>query len=119
MINNPFKDIQLTVCERFHAPYCDCGWDLKLGIAENVKTGLLPINGVRSLPENGTNGWYIWAGEEMSSAPDFFVPLHTRHIANWCEIVIPYLGLAPGWTFLITPNYEDVWEDKRILAGDL
>ena len=57
--------------------------------------------------------------EEMSSTPDFFVPLHTRHIANWCEIVIPYLGLAPGWTFLITPNYEDVWEDKRILAGDL
>nr|WP_220032582.1 hypothetical protein [Komagataeibacter xylinus] len=45
----------------------------------------------------------------MSQAEDFFVPLHTRHIPHWCKIVIPYLGLAPGWRFIVTPDYEDVW----------
>jgi len=26
-----------------------------------------------------------------------------------------YLGLAPGWRFLVAPNYEDVWEDYDLL----
>ncbi|AZV38905.1 hypothetical protein CFR75_14385 [Komagataeibacter xylinus] len=109
MENSPYKEIQMDVCHRFRAPYYDCGWNLKLGISRNVRTGLLPIRGVRTPPENGTSGWYIWAGEEMSQAEDFFVPLHTRHIPHWCKIVIPYLGLAPGWRFIVTPDYEDVW----------
>ncbi|WP_225063235.1 immunity protein Imm33 domain-containing protein [Komagataeibacter rhaeticus] len=114
MENNPYKDIQIETCNKFHAPYLDCGWNLKLGISMNVKTGLMPINGLRTQPENGTNGWYIWAGEEMSQDEDFFVPLHTNHIPNWCEIVIPYLGLGVGWTFLVTPNYENVWDNEAL-----
>jgi hypothetical protein len=26
-----------------------------------------------------------------------------------------YLGLAPGWRFLIAPGYEDVWFDEILL----
>ncbi|SHM97695.1 hypothetical protein MRB56_11410 [Halomonas cupida] len=33
-----------------------------------------PIYGVREDPENGSSGWYIWAGE-YSDAADFFKPL--------------------------------------------
>ncbi|MBV1829232.1 hypothetical protein HNW77_03190 [Komagataeibacter sp. AV436] len=109
MADHPYEAIQAETCARFKAPYLDCGWHLKLGIARNVRTALRPINGVRLEPENGTSGWYIWAGEETSDDVDFFVPLHTSHIGNWCALVIPYLGLAPGWRFLITEDYEDVW----------
>ncbi|WP_308721345.1 hypothetical protein [Komagataeibacter xylinus] len=111
---NNYKNIQMDICNKFHAPYLDCGWDLKLGIARNVQTGLLPVNGLRLQPENGTSGWYIWAGEEMSQDDDFFVPLHTHHILHWCKMVVPYLGLAPGWTFLVTPDYENVWDNEAL-----
>ncbi len=86
----------------------------KVGIALNVRTALRPIHGVRCLPENGTTGWYIWAGGEMSEDLDFFKPLHVGHLVDWCPDVLPYLELPPGWRFLIAPGYEDVWFDPRI-----
>lgn len=88
--------------------------DDKVGISRNVRSGLRPLNGVRHLPENGTTGWYIWAGEEMSEADDFFVPLHASHLQDWCPDVLPYLELPPGWHFLIAPGYEDVWFDPDL-----
>jgi len=63
----------------------------------------------------GTCGWYIWAGEQLSEASDFFVPVHAAHLADWAPLVLPYLGLPPGWRFLVTEQYEDVWEDKQLL----
>jgi hypothetical protein len=38
---------------------------------------------LRIQPENSTTGWYIWAGEQMSQADDFFVPLHVAHVEEW------------------------------------
>jgi hypothetical protein len=87
----------------------------KVGIAQNVRSGLRPINGLRHPPEGDTNGWYIWAGEEFSEDPNFFVPLHTEHIKEWCPEILPYLALPPGWRFLVTPDYEDVWFDEKLL----
>jgi hypothetical protein len=89
--------------------------DLKIGIARNVRSGLQPINGLRHRPEGDSTGWYIWAGEEFSQEPDFFVPLHVAHVAEWCPAVLPYLELPPGWRFLISRGHEDVWEDPSLL----
>ena len=75
----------------------------------------LPINGLRHPIEGETTGWYIWAGEEYSEGPDFFVPLHVEHLAEWTPLVLKYLGLPTGSRFLITADYEDVWEDKSLL----
>lgn len=86
----------------------------KVGVARNVKSGQSPINGVRCRPESGTTGWYLWAGEMMSDAPDFFVPLHVSHLEEWCPDVLPYLELPPGWRFLIAPDHEDVWFDPDV-----
>lgn len=105
---------QQEVCSRFDAPYFGCNLDLKVGISRNVKGKLRPLNGMRYNPEGGTCGWYIWAGEEFSDAPDFFVPLHGWHLLEWAPLVVPYLGLPPGWRFLITEKYEDVWEDPQL-----
>ncbi|WP_425328639.1 immunity protein Imm33 domain-containing protein [Rhizobium changzhiense] len=74
-----------------------------------------PINGLRHPPEAGTSGWFIWGGQEFSTASDFFKPLHIHHLQERCNAVLPYLALPPGWRFLIVPDYEDVWYDSSLL----
>ena len=86
-----------------------------MGIARNVRTGAIPLNGLRHPPQGDTTGWYIWAGEELSTAPDFFEPLHVLHLAEWCPAALRFLGLPPGWRFLTAGDYEDVWEDPTLL----
>lgn len=106
---------QNEVCKRFNAPYVESPLNLKVGISENVKEGALPINGLRHPAKGDTTGWYIWGGEEYSEDPDFFVPLHVKHLENWSPLIVKYLGLPPGWRFLVTPEYEDVWYDENLL----
>lgn len=107
---------QLEVCRRFGVSPFPAKAGLKVGIARNVLTGLQPINGLRHPPEEGTTGWYLWAGEELPGDPDFFVPLHVEHLPDWCPQALPYLALPPGWRFLLAPNHEDVWEDSSLLT---
>ena len=107
---------QRTVCERVGVAFVESPGHLKVGIAGNVREGLLPINGLRHLPKGDTTGWYIWAGEAFSDDPDFFQPLHVAHLAESCPMVLKYLGLAPGSRFLITSEYEDVWFDESLLV---
>lgn len=106
---------QKLVCNRFGAEFVSATSNLKVGISENVRGGLKPINGLRHQPVGDTSGWYIWAGTELSSDPDFFKPLHIEHLVNWAPQIIKYLGLAPGWRFLIADDYEDVWFDESLL----
>ena len=88
----------------------------KLGIA----LGTLAkgqINGLRHKEENGTNGWYIWCGTEMSTASDFFSPLHIEHLRDYLPQVEEYLDLPPGFRFLIDgDSYEDAWYDSNLLS---
>lgn len=111
-------DVQKAVCKKYKADFLASHNDLKLGIALNVKEGILPINRLRVYPEGDTTGWYIWAGEEFSEDPDFFVPLHVEHVDEWSPEIKRYLGLAPGWRFLIANSYEDVWFDSELLDDD-
>lgn len=105
---------QARLCERYHAtPYPTPGHQ-KVGVARNLRDGLQPLNGLRVKPEGDTSGWYLWAGEELSQDPDFFVPLHAAHLAEWCPAALPYLALPPGWRFLVAPGYEDVWFDAGL-----
>lgn len=106
---------QKKVCEKYGTAYQPSPSEMKVGISPNVREGVMPINGLRHLPEGDTTGWYIWAGEELSSDADFFNPLHVEHLSDWCPQVQKYLGLPPGWRFLIVGNYEDVWYDEALL----
>jgi len=103
------------ICMKYGSPLVEAPENFKVGISRNVKDGLLPINGLRHPVEGNTTGWYIWAGEDFSTDPEFFVPLHVKHLEEWCPMVLKYLSLAPGWRFLVTNDYEDVWEDKSLL----
>ncbi len=104
---------QMEVCKRLNVTPSPCKEGEKLGIA--IETiGKLPINGLRHSPENGTCGWYIWCGEEMSKEPDFFKPLHVDHITEYLPEIQQYLSLPPGYRFLLAGKHEDVWYDSTI-----
>lgn len=107
--------MQRALCECYGVDFFAAPQYLKVGVSRNVRDRLLPINGLRHLPEGDTTGWYIWAGEELSDDPDFFVPLHVEHLIDWCPDAIRFLGLPPGWRFLVADNHEDVWEDRSLL----
>jgi hypothetical protein len=106
---------QVRICEQHGAQPVPAPDHLKVGIAWNVRQGLQPVNGLRINPEGDTTGWYLWAGEEWSDDPGFFVPLHVAHLPDWCAAVMPYLQLPPGWRFLIAPGHEDAWYDEQLL----
>lgn len=86
----------------------------KLGIAL-ATVGKLPINGLR-IRLDGTCGWFIWAGRDASTHPDFYQPLHVEHIADYMASVVPYLSLPPGYRFQIANGHEDVWFDPTLLS---
>jgi hypothetical protein len=103
---------QKNICAQYDSNFVESPAHLKVGISLNVREGVMPLNGVRYEPEGDTSGWYIWAGEEFSEDPDFFVPLHIEHLNDWSPLVLKYLGLAPGTKFLLADDgYVDVWKD--------
>lgn len=106
---------QRELCKRFGVSPVPAPADLKAGVAKSIRENKQPLNGLRHPPEGDTTGWYIWAGEELSDDPDLFEPVHVGHLAELCPQVMPYLALPPGWRFLITSDYEDVWEDPALL----
>lgn len=90
----------------------------KLGVALST-LGREPIHGLRLRPTDTTNGWYIWCGGEMSSADDFFLPLHVEHLKEHFPSVVEYLDLPPGYRFLVDGvDFEDVWFDGSLLEKD-
>lgn len=115
MIGEDLAAARLKICRQYGSQFDPPSHGLKVGVARNVRSGLLPINGLRHTPAAGTTGWYIWAGDTLSDAPDFFEPLHVEHIETWCPRVLPYLALEPGWRFLVADGYEDVWRDDTLL----
>ena len=109
------KNKQLEICERYNSDFVESPLYLKVGITNNVKEGVFPINGLRINPERDTTGWYIWAGENLSDDANFFQPIHVEHLDTWSPLIKKFLGLSPGWRFLITNDYEDVWFDEELI----
>ena len=109
------EDSQRAVCDRYGVSFVPSPMHLKVGILRNVREGVLSVNGLRHPPAGDTTGWYIWAGEEPSDGPDFFLPLHVDHLREWCPRVLPFLGLPPGSRFLIAEEHQDVWQDEALL----
>ena len=65
---------QIELCNKYGLYPYDAPEGLKAGVADNVRTGLLPLNDLRHPPQGDTTGWYIWAGQALASDPNFFVP---------------------------------------------
>jgi hypothetical protein len=107
--------LQQETCARFGAEFDPVHNGLKVGVAANVRGTVQRINGLRHPPAGDTTGWYIWAGDVLSEAEDFFMPLHVAHLEEWCPEILRYLALPPGWRFSAAKDYEDVWFDASLL----
>jgi len=109
MAQASYKNKQREICERYGSLVIYPNEHLKIGVALQTK-GKLPVRGDRLQPENGTDGWYIWAGDDFSEDPDFYQPVHIVHLHEIWPELIPYLALAPGYHFVIDDKgYEDIW----------
>lgn len=116
-MDNPEQhEMQIRICSKYNTAFVESLPYSKVGISQNVRDGVFPINGLRHQAEGHTCGWYIWAGEVYSDREDFFIPVHVGHLVELCPLVIRYLGLPPSWRFLVGEDgYEDVWQDKSLL----
>jgi hypothetical protein len=112
---NEWASVHRSVCARYGAPHVPFDFALKVGISVSVREKAVPVHGLRHRLDGDTSGWYIWSGE-LSEDPNFFVPLHARHLVDWQPRILQYLGLPPGWRFLWAPDHEDVWEDPMLLV---
>jgi hypothetical protein len=110
------EHLQSDLCRRFGVPVSFPARHLKLGVSRDFFAGVFPLNGLRHPPAESTCGWFLWAGQEFSSAADFFQPLHVEHLFERCPRVLPYLALPPGWRFLIADGHEDIWQDDSLLV---
>lgn len=106
---------QQEICRRFGSMFVASPEGSRADVAENVGTGLQPLNGLRHPVDGNRTGWFIWAGKDLSRDPDFFKSIHVSHLADRSPVLLPYLGLAPGWRFLVAVGYEDVWYDGTLL----
>ena len=107
---------QKKICDKYQVDWTEADCDLMLGLADNVVTNEIPINGLRHPPQGTTCGWYIWAGQETPDRDDFFKPVCVKHLRDLKPEIIKFLGLPPGYRFLTDYNgYVDIWEDKKLL----
>ena len=108
------EELQRSFCKQLNHPYVAAPANLKVGLAMQTQ-GRLPINGLRHPPEGDTTGWYLWSGEEFPSADDSFSAVHSLHLIQLRPEVLKFLGLPPGFRFLTSGDYIDVWYDPTLL----
>jgi hypothetical protein len=105
---------QEDTCKKHGAVFVPVSTTTISGLAKST-LGHSPVNGLRHPARLDSSGWYIWCGEEFSYAADFFAPVHTEHIYDELPQAIPFLALPPGYRFLVSENYTDVWFDRNLL----
>ena len=104
---------QSRICAQYGATHCPASPELMIGVSRNFAAGQLPLHGLRHPPEGNSCGWFLWAGE-YSTDDDFFQPTHVSHICVDHPRIADYLGLPPGWRFLIAGDHVDVWFDEKL-----
>lgn len=106
---------QVALCTRLGtAPQFVAGTD-RLGASRSLLSEVWPVQGVRCPPSGDTCGWFLWAGD-FSPDPGFFEPLNVLQALDARPQLAQYLGLPPGWGFIIADGYEDVWQDASLLV---
>lgn len=115
MTNDELEEQQERLCADFKCECVPVNPSSKLGFALDTKDRV-PMNGLRHPPQGDTNGWYVWGGEDFPIADDAFTPIHVIHLFDYRPEVIKFLGLPPGYRFLVAGDYVEVWFDSSLLT---
>jgi hypothetical protein len=114
-LNNQISK-QEELCHKLGVDVFITSSNLRVGISRDFKQNKIPINGLRHPPHGNMNGWYLWLGEiDFPDYPDYFEPVCMEHISDYKPEIIKFMGLPPGWRFLIAGDYEDIWYDENLL----
>lgn len=109
---NVYVEQQKEICNKLSVAWIENQPNQVIGLAD---INDVPIHGLRHPIENNSTGWYIWT-KDYSSDPDFFKPTHIVHLLDIKPQLLKYLGLPPGYRFLIDDKgYEDIWYDETLL----
>lgn len=118
LIGKTLESMRFSGCQanrhlsEYDSAIVECDDKKKIGVAiSSLK--IQPIRGRRYLPQGDTEGWFIWGGE-YSDHVDFYSPVHVGHVIDIVPIIVPYLALEPGFSFIIDfQGYEDVWYSEQ------
>ena len=110
---------QRGLCEARDVAWTGTDREMIVGVADNVLTSQIPVNGLRLNRSEGTSGWYVWSGTELSNSPDFFKPRCAEHLLDLNPELLKFLGLPVGYRFLYDDSgFVDVWFDENLLHVD-
>ena len=109
---------QQNICFEHGSEYLPSKDEQVVGIALSTMMRGEPLHGLRHIPEAGTSGWYLWRGDYREDE-SFFSPICASHICDHAAEGVKFLGLAPGFRFLVSGDYEDVWFDPKLLEPNL
>ena len=110
-------DEQRRVCEQYKATFVPRLPVLKVGICARREGR----NSADSWIEDGSRPWHdglVHLAQATSQAERVF----HRCTLNTCQSGVlrrQFLGLPPGWRFLIADGFEDVWYDAKLLPGTI
>ncbi|MBV9514094.1 MAG: hypothetical protein JO280_08670 [Mycobacteriaceae bacterium] len=110
-------ELRQRICLTYEAGFEPPAPGSKVGIALQT-LGRVPVHGVRLPPTETTCGWYIYAGDEWSDDPNFYLPLCVEHMAEYCKFALPFFCLPPGWRFMTDGQGSiDVWQEAEPAAA--
>jgi|SRR5215217_334740 len=114
------SETQQHICHRAGAEFSPIPAGTRVAVARDLRSGAMPIHGIRFRTKPGGVGWFFWAGQgELNTDADYFLALHVEHLEEWCPLVLPYLALPPGWRFLTDGEVDDVWFDQSVLDAPI
>ncbi len=106
---------QREICNRFGVTHTPCDKYMKIHISSGLDSQSGSLNGLRTSPYGVNTGWYIWEGDNLSADPDTFTQLYVEQAIEMRPDIKRYLGLPPGWRFLASGEFEEIWKDEHLL----
>lgn len=114
-ITDPEIRRQIQTCERLEADFVVASADALIAFCEPFDAECGVVHGLRSVAAGRQTGWHVWTGDADADDIGFFNVLHVRDFVSLCPAVGPFLGLAPGWRFIVDGGGPRAWFDPSLL----
>lgn len=115
---NSIIDMQREVCKRFGATHYASDENNTVYFAGETQ-GLLPVHGERVRGGENQSGWYVWCGGNRFDRDDFFQEMSVFEFAGRVPLAYSFLGLPPGFKFLVAGGHQRAWLEEGLLEEGL